>query len=124
MMQGEDGVGDAGGAEDKDESHEELHESPLDADLSDELICGECEEHVVQDDQRHSKSQRGFRSQPPSFYIQKLHNITHWPYSNWCPHCVMARLNESPHSQSRKRRGPLTPLVCPRLLYCQESVGR
>ena len=46
----------------------------------------------------------------PSLDIVRKHNLTHWPYAPWCPHCVMARRTSDPHFQSRdegERQQPL-----------------
>ena len=49
MMQRNGDVDDEEVAADRDESYEKLHEEPLKADPSNELLCGECEEEVVQE---------------------------------------------------------------------------
>ena len=105
-------------AADRDESYGELHEAPLKADPSNELVCGECEEQVVQDDEGEAfQIPKGVTEpRPPPLDVQKRHNLTHWPYANWCPHCVMARRNESPHLQSRRGENRSLPLFV--LDYC------
>ena len=72
------------GAEDKDESYEELHEAPLDADLSEELSCGECGKHFVQADQGEAfQIPKGVpEPKPPPLDIQKCHNLTHWLHAS------------------------------------------
>ena len=52
----------------------------------------------------------------PSQAEIEAHNLTHWPYANWCPHCVMARRNNSAHPQAPKGTERSVPLLV--LDYC------
>ena len=38
--------------------------------------------------------------QPPQAQVD-AHNLTHWPYRSWCPHCVAARRPNTPHFSSK-----------------------
>ena len=40
----------------------------------------------------------------PSKSEIELHNLTHIPYRNWCPHCVAARRKNDPHLLSLDER--------------------
>ena len=43
----------------------------------------------------------------------EAHNLTHWPYRSWCPHCVAARRPNSQHrrvtSEPRREFHSLSP---------------
>ena len=46
----------------------------------------------------------------PSRSVIDVHNLTHWPYRSWCPHCVAARRANTPHrrqANSARRTAPL-----------------
>ena len=46
----------------------------------------------------------------PTQAVIDAHNLTHWPYRSWCPHCVAARRPNSQHrrkSSSTRRTAPL-----------------
>ena len=106
-------------AEDVVEGVEESWQD-LPADLADDLVCGECNEgdEVIQDDSgERSQVPRGLpEPKPPSAEAQRRHNLTHWPYANWCPHCIMGSRNNTPHPQSRNGEDRLVPLLV--LDYC------
>ena len=100
----------AGGSEEHvepqvDKSWADLKDAPLQFDPDFDL-CGVCgdDEDVVQDEQG-----EGFiipkgipEPKAPPIEAQRRHNLTHWPYAPWCPHCVMARRLNSPHFQARR----------------------
>ena len=41
----------------------------------------------------------------PSKEERRTHRITHWPFRNWCPECVMGKSRESPHKYKTKAKG-------------------
>ena len=45
----------------------------------------------------------------PTAAMRARHNLTHWPYRNWCEHCVAARRanTKHPHSPSSDRTVPV-----------------
>ena len=47
----------------------------------------------------------------PSKQIVEAHNLTHWPYRSWCPHCVAARKANSPRHRSSSLRRRTVPLL-------------
>ena len=88
-----------------DRSWADLKDAPLQFDPDFDL-CGVCgdDEDVVQDEQG-----EGFiipkgipEPKAPPIEAQRRHNLTHWPYAPWCPHCVMGRRLNSPHFQARR----------------------
>ena len=112
------GAGD--GAEDVDESWDDLGQAPVSAELK-EPLCGECntaDDDVVQDDV--GDAFRNPRELPepkaPSRAAARQHALTHWPYASWCPYCVMARRNSDPHFQNREGDNRALPLLV--LDYC------
>ena len=107
MMQGPSNLSeqdvDDNAAHNVEGSWDSLKEAPLEVDPFDDWRCGVCED-VVQDDLGVGfQIPRGLpEPQAPSLEIQRRHNLTHWPYAPWCPHCVMAR---RPDSFSWTRQG-------------------
>ena len=47
----------------------------------------------------------------PSKAQLDAHNLTHWPYRSWCPHCVAARRQNSPHLRSTSATRRTVPLL-------------
>ena len=47
----------------------------------------------------------------PSQAQLDAHNLTHWPYRSWCPHCVAARRQNSPHLRSTSATRRTIPLL-------------
>ena len=52
--------------------------------------------------------------QPPQPSPQEVarHNLTHWPYRSWCPHCVSCRRPNSHHRKSQPSSSRNIPLFC------------
>ena len=47
----------------------------------------------------------------PSKTAVDAHNLTHWPYRSWCPHCVAARRPNSHHRRNKSSTRRTTPLI-------------
>ena len=47
----------------------------------------------------------------PSKAMVDAHNLTHWPYRSWCPHCVAARRPNSHHRRSHSSTRRMAPLL-------------
>ena len=47
----------------------------------------------------------------PSKAHQEAHNLTHWPYRSWCPHCVAARRPNSQHRRNTSSAERTVPLM-------------
>ena len=93
---------------DLDAAWPDLKEAPIEAD--DELICVPCDD-VVQDDEGVASQihQSLPEPKPPSRDEVRKHNLTHWPYRNWCPWRVMGRRNADPHFRRRMQTIDLFP---------------
>ena len=96
-----------------EESWDKLDGAPIRPDPSEDFVCRACDDEVVQDDQGECfQVPRGLpEPKPPSLDVQRRHNLTHWPYAPWCPHCVMARRNDTAHQQSSNGDGRSVPLL-------------
>lgn len=112
MMQEDPVLADGGAAEESidDESWARLEEAPIMAD--EDLNCVPCD-NVVQDDEGEaSQIHRALpEPKPPSREDVRKHNLTHWPYRNWCPWCVMGRRNADPHFQAKGADERSLPLL-------------
>ena len=49
------------------------------------------------------------------------HNLTHWPYRSWCPHCVAARRQNDPHFRSSSSVTRTIPLLVADYCYVRDS---
>ena len=78
--------------------------------------CGGDDE--VQDDEGNSlQMPKGLpKPKPPSVEAQRRHNLTHWPYASWCPHCILGSRNNTPRVQARGGADRSLPLLV--LDYC------
>ena len=88
--------------------------APVQADSSDvDFVCAPCDPDLLQDDEGEcAQVPKGVpEPKPPSAEAQRRHNLTHWPYASWCPHCVMARRNNSSHPQAPKGAERTVPLL-------------
>ena len=97
-----------------DDSWEELAEAPLEFDPEDAGIAanGEREDVFVDSDGGEFQAARAASSpKAPSGEIQVRHNLTHLPYANWCPWCVMGRRSNAPHYRSRDGSDRSLPLL-------------
>lgn len=103
-----------------EETWDDLKDAPVMADPLDDFACKPCngDDDEVQDDEGNSfQVPRGIpEPKPPSVEAQRRHNLTHWPYASWCPHCIMGRRNNTPHFQSRGGAERSLPLLV--LDYC------
>ena len=99
-------AGDDDGAEAvDDESWADVNAGPFEADPSDAPVVPEADDDVVQDaDGDAFQCPRCLsEAKAPSRADMLKHNLTHWPYAPWCPHCVMARRNIDPRFQDRDK---------------------
>ena len=95
---------------DLDAAWPDLKEAPIEAD--DEFICMPCDDVVQDDEGVASQINRSLpEPKPPSRDEVRKHNLTHWPYRNWCPWCVMGRRNADPHFQSKESSDRSLPLL-------------
>ena len=107
------------GANEYGDSWSELGEAPVQAELSEDPIGGEAaDEEVIQDSEGDAFQLPKSLPSPkaPSREAVRRHNMTHWPYAPWCPHCVRARRNSDPHFQNRSESQRALPLLV--LDYC------
>ena len=56
----------------------------------------------------------------PSQAQLDAHNLTHWPYRSWCPHCVAARRQNSPHHRSNSAVTRTIPLLVADYCYVRD----
>ena len=56
----------------------------------------------------------------PSAQDIAMHNLTHFPYRDWCPHCVASRRPNTPH-RSRALEERKIPLVVADYCYLRDS---
>ena len=61
-------------------------------------------------------------SQPSPQEVAR-HNLTHWPYRSWCPHCVSCRRPNSHHRKSRPSSFRNIPLCCADYCFVKDSAG-
>ena len=47
----------------------------------------------------------------PSRQEMLEHSLTHFPFRNWCPHCVMGKSKASKHSQTGSTEESTVPVV-------------
>ena len=47
----------------------------------------------------------------PSQAVVDAHNLTHWPYRSWCPHCVAARRPNTHHRRNPSSARRMVPLL-------------
>ena len=59
-------------------------------------------------------------SQPSPQEVAR-HNLTHWPYRSWCPHCVSCRRPNSHHRKSRPSSSRNIPLFCADYCFVKDS---
>ena len=59
----------------------------------------------------------------PSAQDIAMHNLTHFPYRDWCPHCVASRRPNTPH-RSRALEERKIPLVVADYCYLRDSKDR
>ena len=90
--------------------------SEAEADHSEAPICGECDVQQSDDGEGWQVPKGLPEPTAPSRDLQLRHQLTHWPYANWCPFCVMGRRNNSPHFQARNGDARSLPLLV--LDYC------
>ena len=99
------------------DSWEDLADAPFAVDPVDAQHGVDEAEVIVEGDLGEYQQPRGL-PQPvaPSREARRLHELTHLPYANWCPHCVSGRRNNSPHFRSRTGSDRDLPLLV--LDYC------
>ena len=85
-------AGDEGEVEEPRETWEDLKDAPYAVDAESAPVNVD-DDGVAQDDEGDAFiCPRALPDpQAPSLAAVKKHNLTHWPYAAWCPHCVMAR---------------------------------
>ena len=90
------------GGEEQRETWDDLKDAPFAVDVENADPVN-VDDEVAQDDEGEAFiCPRALpEHQPPSLALVKKHNLTHWPYAPWCPHCVMARRLSDPHFSSR-----------------------
>ena len=97
-----------------EDSWDTLEEAPVQAE-KDDLLRGDCnlEDEVVQDSNGDAFQIPRCLPEPkaPSREAVRRHNMTHWPYASWCPHCVMARRSGDPHFQNKSKDSRSLPLL-------------
>ena len=75
----------------------------------------EAEDVIDVDDGVEAQMPRGIPSPPePSAAEVARHNLTHFPYRSWCPHCLACRRPNAPHRQSKSsssRKVPFSVLI-------------
>ena len=85
---------------------------------SDDLVCGECSAEPEQ-----AQKARGMRDpKQPSADDLALHNLTHFPYRSWCPHCVSTRRPDIAHRSKSKPR--TTPLLVADYGYIRDKLDQ
>ena len=111
MMQEDPAVGDGGVEVDADAEYARPGDAPFEVADGEDFICSPCV--VVQDDEGEaSQIHRPLPApKPPSKEEVRKHNITHWPYRSWCPHCIMGRRNAEPRFQDKGANARSRPLV-------------
>ena len=71
-----------------------------------ELICQPCDpEEEAQSPNKYNKPIC------PSANEVEEHNLTHWPYRNWCVHCVRGKAKALNHAQKDEDRVSSVPIV-------------
>ena len=80
----------------------------------DDLVDGD-EGHVAQ-------MPRGVPAPPePTAAEVSQHNLTHFPYRSWCPHCLACRRPNSHHRQSNPSSTRKLPLFCADYCFVKDS---
>ena len=57
----------------------------------------------------------------PSKAVVDSHNLTHWPYRSWCPHCVAARRPNSHHRRRASAARRTVPLLCADYCFVRDN---
>ena len=57
----------------------------------------------------------------PSRAVVEAHNLTHWPYRSWCPHCVAARRPNSHHRRRVSSARRTVPLLCADYCFIRDN---
>ena len=58
----------------------------------------------------------------PSKAQVEAHNLTHLPYRSWCPHCVAARRQNSPHSSVKPTGARTVPLLVADYCFVKDHI--
>ena len=73
-------------------------------------------------DEEEAQMPRGLPAPPePSTADIAKHNLTHFPYRSWCPHCVSCRRPNAPHRSHRSSRR-MVPLFCADYCFVKDSL--
>ena len=57
----------------------------------------------------------------PSKAVVDAHNLSHWPYRSWCPHCVAARRPNSHHRRQGAPAERTVPLLCADYCFIRDN---
>ena len=106
------------------ESWDDLKDAPFGIEESDIPLCGNGDDdEVVQDADGDAYQCPRALPEPkcPSRAAMLRHNLTHWPYASWCPHCVMGRAVSYGHHAKVEDKEDRVPLVCADCMYMHED---
>ena len=59
--------------------------------------------------------------EPSPVEIARHHNLPHYPYRNWCPHCVARRKPNAHHRQAKPSSGRRIPMFCADYCFVKDS---
>ena len=82
----------------------------------------EASDEVDADDQMEAHAPKGVPapSEPNPTEVAR-HNLTHFPYRSWCPHCLACRRSNAHHRQSRSSSIRRIPLFCADYCFVKDS---
>ena len=85
--------------------------------------AAEADDVVDAEDGEEVQMPRGIPPPPePTAAEIARHNLTHYPYRSWCPHCLASRRPNSHHRQSRSTSSRKVPLFCADYCFVKDSV--
>ena len=80
----------------------------VDFSKDDLVICGRCRPTADDEPLFQPKALRSPKQ--PTLAERRLHELTHLPYADWCPHCVAGKRANSPHRRIKNHSD--LPLLC------------
>ena len=82
----------------------------------------EAEDVIDAEDGSEAQMPRGIPPPPePSAAEVARHNLTHFPYRSWCPHCLACRRPNAHHRQSKGSSSRKVPLFCADYCFVKDS---
>ena len=103
---------------------ESLESAPIAAESPRESAAarGADVEDVVDEDGDAVQVPRGMPSPPePTADEIARHNLTHFPYRAWCPHCLACRRPNTQHRRSNRSSGRNLPIFCADYCFIKDS---